>query len=278
MTAEGIKAMAVDLDGTLLHPEPEAIRVWGRSGYRYMSKTAAEFLVHISRSMPLIIATGRNAQSVHNLVKQIDDLKIAGFVMENGLVARRHLFSECGNERSEIFADAEISFQNSGAYNGFKTRFTVPECGNERSEIFADEWESVTRLLPDWERLSGYEKCAGFIFPPDADDPKRLLENALACSGKSGLIYQEDRKMFVYPEFPSKLAGIRALGFAPFIALGDECNDLEMLRAGVYSATSADAHETVKQCVREKKGYCSAFVSHAAAEDILAWTSGIICK
>ncbi|OQX10591.1 MAG: hypothetical protein BWK80_45585, partial [Desulfobacteraceae bacterium IS3] len=136
MTAEGIKAMAVDLDGTLLHPEPEAIQVRGRSGYRYMSKT--EFLVHISRSMPLIIATGRNAQSVHNLVKQIDDLKIAGFVMENGLVARRHLFSECGNERSEIFAGAKISFQNSGAYNGFKTRFTVPECKNERSEIFAD--------------------------------------------------------------------------------------------------------------------------------------------
>jgi len=252
MTAEGIKAIAVDLDGTLLHPEPEAIRVWGRSGYRYMSKIVAGFLVHISRSLPLIIATGRNAHSVHNLVKQIDELKVSGFVMENGLVARTQLFPECKTESYKMGIFAEN--QN------------------------ADKWESLASMLPDWERLTGYEECAGFVFPPDAENPKAILENALSRSGKTGFIYQEDHKIFVYPSFPSKLAGIRALGFEPFIALGDEFNDLEMLRAGVYQATSADAHEAVKKCVREKQGYCSPFAGHRAAEDILAWAGGIICS
>jgi len=83
------KVLAVDLDGTLLHPEPEAIAVWSRSRYQYMSAMAARLLEEISHQMPVAIASARNAQSVKILVDQLSQVNFCGFVTENGLVARR---------------------------------------------------------------------------------------------------------------------------------------------------------------------------------------------
>jgi len=127
-------------------------------------------------------------------------------------------------------------------------------------------------MLPGWERLSGYESCLGLIPPRSADDPKSVITDALARAGKGEhLLYQERHKIFVYPFFPSKLSGIRSLGFEPFIVLGDELNDLDMLYAASWPATLITAHEGVKGCIRERNGYCSSFASHAATEDLLRW-------
>lgn len=229
--------LAVDLDGTLLHPEPEGIPVLGRSGYRYLSNTAAELLARISRALPVVIATGRNAVSVGRLVEQLPFVHFYGFVLENGLVARTRLHNRAAGE---------------------------------------DPWAPVTCLLPHWERLTGYERCLGLIPPPSEKDPRTTLQNALSCTGKSGFLYRERHKLFVYPSTPSKLAGIRSLGCEPFIVLGDELNDLEILRAGIYPATLSTAHEEVKRCVKEKNGYCSPFCSHGAAEDLLAWVNTVL--
>ena len=94
------KVLAVDLDGTLLHPEPEAIGVWSRSRYQYMSAMAARLLEEISHQMPVAIASARNAQSVKILVDQLPRVNFCGLS-----VARRHLHPESDRSQWDIVAN-----------------------------------------------------------------------------------------------------------------------------------------------------------------------------
>lgn len=225
--------LVVDLDGTLLHPEPEAIAVPGRSSYRYLSRTAADLLAQISELIPTAIATARNAQNIKQLVNQLPNVRFCGFVTENGLVAK-------------IYLDDEPAAKS--------------------------EWNAVANLLPDWLQLTGYENCLGLIPPKSLENAETVLRNTLLQSGRDGYVYLDGHKIFVYPSIPSKLAGVRSLGFNPLIALGNDLNDLDVLSASCYTATLSTAHEQVRDVVKRKGGYCSSLVSHAATEDLLLWT------
>lgn len=233
-----MKALIVDLDGTLLHEEPAEIPVTGRSGYRYMSQKSADILAEISADIPVVIATGRNARSVGNLTEQLEQISFSGFILENGLIARTSIYRE-----------------------------------NEKKE---DEWKDLYEMLPGWERLKGYENCLGLIFPYNVKDPKAVITHALNHLGKSAHLYQENHKLFVYPFLASKLDGIQALNFEPFIVLGDEINDMDMLRAGAYPGTLASAHEDIRQFIHETGSYCSEFSSHAGTEDLLKWAETLV--
>jgi len=233
------KVLAVDLDGTLLHPEPEAIAVWGRSRYRYMSRMAAQLLEEISHQMPVAIASARNAQSVKGLVDQLPQVNFCGFVTENGLVARRHL----------------------------------------HPVAHASKWDIVANLLPDWQRITGYEQCLGLIPPTSVDNPEAILRSVLCQTGKPGYIYLDRHKIFVYPAPSSKLSGLGQLGLEPWMALGNDLNDLDMLGHSPHPATLADAHEKVKDVVKLKQGgYCSPAWSHAGTRDILLWIKTLCAR
>lgn len=227
------QVLVVDLDGTLLHPEPEAIAVPGRSSYRYLSKTAADLLGQISELIPIAIATARNAQNVKQLVNYLPNVHFGGFVTENGLVAKVHLDDEPAAKSN---------------------------------------WNTVADLLPDWLQLTGYENCLGLIPPKSLENAETVLQNTLSQIGRDGYIYLDGHKLFIYPAIPSKLAGIHSLGFNPLIGLGNDLNDLDLLSASYYTATLSTAHENVKYVVKRKGGYCSTLVSHAATEDLLSWT------
>ncbi len=232
-----MKVLVVDLDGTLLHAEPGEIPVRGRSGYRYMSKTAGNILARISETLPVVIATGRNAQSVGRLVEHLGHVRFRGFVLENGMVARKRL-------------------QGHGAGE--------------------DAWAAVMEMLPGWERLEGYENCLGVIPPLSVQDPSARMLEALSLTGKAGCLYPERHKLFVYPSFPSKLAGARSLGIEPYIALGNDLNDLDILSAASHCATLISAHEEVKRRIGDKDGYCSPLSSHAASQDLLSWVETLL--
>ncbi|MDM8515157.1 HAD hydrolase family protein [Desulfobacterales bacterium HSG16] len=232
-------ALAVDLDGTLLHPEPEAIAVKGSSGFQYMSKKAGNLLERISQKLPIIIATGRNAASISRLTQQLSDTCFAGFVMENGMVSR-----------------------------------TCAAPAHRKH----DPWQSLVQALKGWERLEEYENCLGVRVPDKIDSPLIAVKKAMAASGTTGFIYTEPKKVFIYPSVPSKLAGIRQLGFAPFIVIGDEKNDLDMIEAAFHPATLCTAHENVLKFVAQQNGYCSKKTSHAATEDMLEWAENIVNK
>ncbi|MGK7904409.1 MAG: HAD family hydrolase [Hormoscilla sp.] len=230
------KVLAVDLDGTLLHPEPEAIAVWGRSHYQYMSSMAAQLLEEISHQMPVAIASARNAQSVKRLVDQLPQVNFCGFVTENGLIARRHLHP-----------------------------------GSDGAQ-----WDTVANLLPDWLRITGYEQCLGLIPPKSVDDPEAMLRSVLSQTGKHGHIYLDRHKIYVYPTLANKLSGLEKLGLEPWMALGNDLNDLDMLGHALHPATLVDAHEKVKDMVKSKEGgYCSPAISHAGTQDILLWIQSL---
>lgn len=231
------QALVVDLDGTLLHPEPEEIAVPGRVSYRYISRESAKLLAQISQLIPTVIATARNAQNIKQLVKQIPDAHFCGFVSENGLVAKIYL---------------------------------------DEKPVATSNWNAITDLLPNWLQLTGYENCLGLIPPESLENPDILLQNILGKNKISGYVYLDGHKVFIYPSIPSKLKGIRFLKFIPLIALGNDLNDLDMLNASPYTATLSTAHEEVKEVVNRKGGYCSSLVSHAATEELLLWTYELV--
>lgn len=232
------KALVVDLDGTLLHPEPAAIAVWGRSGYRYMSGETAALLARLARTLPVVIATGRNGQSVARLTQALFDLPFAGFVLENGLVARDR-----------------------------------PECGARPEPC----WDRLYERLDGWERLRGYERCLGLIYPPELSDPQAVVAEHLDRIGLARChLYQERHKLFVYRKVPCKYQGLAALNLDPFIALGDGTNDLTLLEQSAHPMTLCAAHPRVRELVAARQGYCSRRTGHAGAKALLHQAERVI--
>ncbi len=224
--------LSVDLDGTLLHSEPEVIPVRGKSGFRYLSERAAQLLIKISRIMPVVIATGRNALSVKKLTVQLPDVRFGGFVLENGFVVKRSL-------------DSESRLEN--------------------------KWDFMIDLLPDWERLPGYENCIGLIPPENRKNPGNIVRQILQETGKTGYVHSEPRKIFIYPGTPNKMSGLHRLRVHPYATMGNDLNDLQMMKDSSCPVTLSAACIPIKNIVKEKNGYCSALSSHAATEDMLAW-------
>ena len=231
--------LAVDLDGTLLHPEPEALAVWGRTRYQYLSRTAANKLAEINRVLPVVIATARHAKTVKNLVEQLPAIDFFGFVLENGLVVKNNL--------SEPF----IANVNWDAMRRHLLR-------------------QLAHWLPDWSIIPGYENCVGLIPPSSLQHPEVILQQILANFEIQGHVYVDGHKLFVYPTTPSKLLGLSALKCFPLLAMGNDWNDLDMLSASLYPLSPSNAHIKVKALINANQGYCSPFVSHAATEDLLA--------
>jgi hydroxymethylpyrimidine pyrophosphatase-like HAD family hydrolase len=226
------RAVIVDLDGTLLHREPAHFQVKGKSGSTYLSKKSAELLFAISRITPLVIATGRNALSVEKLTEQIDEISFLGFILENGFVVRELLKN-----------DKQIEAK----------------------------WCSILELIPDWEPLPGYENCLGLIPPQKMSKPKEYIQKLLKTTGEKGYVWSEHRKIFIYPQSPDKTIGLSSLNVFPFIALGDEINDTQLLSMSSYPVTLQDSCKQIQAIVQKKKGYCSMLSSHLATEDMLAW-------
>lgn len=233
-----MNALVIDLDGTMLHQEVEAIKVRGRSGYTYFSGRAAEILSQISCRMPIVIATARNNNSVSGLVRQLPEVEFAGFVMENGLVSRTTLEAE-------------------------------PSCD--------PVWDQVATAFPDWERLPYYEQCFGAIVPESArNNARKKLNSVLEKLEIKGYVYTERHKIFASRSAPDKLAGLRRLSIEPYIVLGNDWNDLEIMKDGSYTAVLADAAPILQQLVCRNRGYKSPWKSHWGTIDVLLWAAKIV--
>ncbi len=227
-------AVVCDLDGTLLYPEKEAIAVNGRSGVSFMARDTALLLARISRLVPLVIATGRNAVSTQRLVKELPRVHFAGFVLENGFTVKKNIF-------------ASIHYRK--------------------------KWENIASLFPSWERLRFYENCVGFI-PPDAEreTAAESATRLLQATGFNVHVCREHKKIFIYPGRVDKMRGIAMLGVEPYIAMGDAINDLQMLAESFCPVTRQQSIEPLKAIVAQKNGFCSSLHSHGAACDMLEFT------
>ncbi len=226
-----INALVCDLDGTLLFPYKEAISVKGRSAVSFLGKDTALLLAKISQIFPLVIATGRNAVSTGRLVKQLPDVVFSGFVLENGFVVKQNI---------------------NDTVRG------------------STKWDKIAQFFPNWERLEFYENCAGFI-PPPPQRPmaKEKAEIILKENGYSDLVYRENKKIFIYPGTVDKMRGLSILGIHPYIAMGDQINDLQMIQKSTWPVIPDSGVAELKTIVKQKKGFCSMYTFHDASREML---------
>jgi hydroxymethylpyrimidine pyrophosphatase-like HAD family hydrolase len=232
------KAVAVDLDGTLVHTVPGEYVMPGRSRDCYVSRNTVILLSRISQQIPTFITTGRNAPSVRKLTDQIPEVHFAGFVLENGFVVKKDIKAPDPQKKKWKFADK------------------VPQ---------------------NWELISGYERSAGFILPKEQNmqnDPEELVRNLLQETQEQGYICFQYPKIFVYPQKPDKMQGLAEFNVHPHIALGNDVNDTQLMQACIHPVTLQTPHSSIRELVKRKYGYCSSFTEHAAAEDMLHWACG----
>lgn len=225
-----IMAVAVDLDGTLVHTAPGEYTIPGRSRDCYVSQKTIALLAKMSRQIPTFITTGRNAPSVYKLTHQIPEVAFAGFVLENGFVVKKDIKTPDPRKKNWKFAD---------------------------------------KVPPDWKNIPGYERAVGFILPEEQKDPEGLVRRLLQDTGEEGYVCFQHPKIFVYPGEPDKMRGLSCFNVHPYIVLGNDINDIQLFKQSTHPITLQTAHRTIREIVKKKNGYCSPFVHHAGAEDML---------
>ncbi len=226
------KALAVDLDGTILHTEPESYVIKGRSRDCYLSQRTVELLEAISQLIPIFITTGRNAPSVAKITSQLTKVRFAGFVLENGFVVKTDL------------------------------KYPYPQ---------PKKWHFADQVPPAWKPIPGYECSVGFILPDSQENPQQIVQQLMKESKEEGYICFQPQKIFVYPQQPNKMLGLARFEVEPYIALGNDFNDIQLFQGSSHPVTLAAACPEIKTIAKEKAGYCSPFATHAAAEDMLSW-------
>ncbi len=301
-----INAVVCDLDGTLLYPRKEAIAVKGRTGISFLGKDAASLLAKISRVFPLVIATGRNAVSTARLVKQLPDVVFSGFVLENGFVVKQNIYDTVSYDTAGYdaagydtagydAADYDTADYDAVGYDavgydaagydavGYDAAdydaAGYDAAGYDAADYDAvgydvinynTKWEKIAQFFPDWERLPFYENCTGFI-PPSTqmDNAKKTAEIILKENGYNDLVYKENKKIFIYPGIVNKMRGLSILGVHPYIAMGDQINDIQMIQESSWPVVPDSGVAELKTIVKQKKGFCSLLTSHEAAHEML---------
>ncbi|MBF0468859.1 MAG: HAD hydrolase family protein [Desulfamplus sp.] len=271
-SSSSYNALVCDLDGTLLHAEQEAIAVPGRTRASFLSADAALLLAKISRIFPVVIATGRNAMSVHKLVSQLPDVEFSGFVLENGFVVKHGIYASNNSSSASDISDSDIDDSKIA-----QNRIDDSEHSGDKNS-FA-EWDKIAALFPDWERLPFYENCVGFIFSSgqtdsplnqvDIDSMAQYAEIILMENGYNHPVYKEKRKIFIYPGHVDKTRGLAFLGVHPYIAMGDGSNDLQMMEQSTLPVMPDSGVNELKEIVMQKKGFCSMQSSHRASFEML---------
>ena len=261
-----INAVVCDLDGTLLYPRKEAIAVKGRTGISFLSKDAASLLAKISRVFPLVIATGRNAVSTARLVKQLPDVVFSGFVLENGFVVKQNIYDTVSYDT----AGYDAAGYDTAGYDAADYDTADYDAVGYDVINYNTKWEKIAQFFPDWERLPFYENCTGFI-PPSTqmDNAKKTAEIILKENGYNDLVYKENKKIFIYPGIVNKMRGLSILGVHPYIAMGDQINDIQMIQESTWPVVPNSGVAELKTIVKQKKGFCSLLTSHEAAHEML---------
>ena len=96
-----------------------------------------------------------------------------------------------------------------------------------------------------------------------------MAKDLLKKMGYNDIVIREKKKIFIYPGDMDKMRGLANLNVHPYIAMGDEINDIQMLRASTFSVTSCSGVDELKHIVKYKNGFCSMKNSHEAAAEML---------
>ncbi len=229
----------LDLDGTIVFPEPAEIPIPGRSRATYLSAATADLLRQIGELSQLYIATARSAASVKRLVSSLPEVAFAGFVLECGLVQRSRIAAQSTASREQLALTSHLKF-----------------------------------ALPDWEHVEGYEQMVCCIAPRSIPNPLEELKCCIqrSATAQAWLFHQERHKSFAYPAALCKVAGLQRLGVEQLdFAAGDDFRyDGSLLDRASYSLTLSSADPELIQQVTARAGFVTTESGHVGAVELLS--------
>ncbi len=230
--------VVLDLDGTIVFPDPAEITIPGRSRATYLAASTAVLLESISKRCNLYVATARNAVSIAAMVRSLPAVRFAGFIVECGLVWRTNIH------------DPPI-------HSPVRYRF----------------YENLIQSLPQWEFVDGYEQMICCIAPEHISHPADHAATIVTSFSPSvpWLVHQERLKTFFYPKQLCKVTGLANLGVGKVdFAGGDDFRyDYGLLAAASYPLALPSADEAIVQLVRARRGFVATSTVHAGATEML---------
>ena len=246
--------VALDLDGTLIHPERAEIAIPGRTRCNYLSSRVAEGLVRLSEVADVFVASARNAPSVYGFVSRVPGFRPVGFVCECGFVAT---------------SDLEHGFVGDSWER------------SDQRELLARD---LSANLANWTWIKGYQRLIAGVPPQCESDPQTRVRAVLNAGDEFGhwQVVQERRKTFLYPGRPCKWSGLKTLGLEQLdIAAGDDpVYDATMLQAARIPLTIGPSNSTMCEMIR-RCGGISISTEHRSvhqASEALLNTLVLLCK
>jgi hypothetical protein len=228
-----------DLDGTIVFPEASEIVIPGRSRPTFLSASVAKQLAIIGRRCNLYIATARHAVNVKRLVEQLVDVRFAGFALE------------CG----------------------FDSRCQLHESPPDTDPALAHLAGILARELVGWQRVKDFQNVLCLIAPVNCLKPLEQIKQVLhayECE-PNWQVHQERRKIFLFPQMPCKVMGMKAIGVETIdIAAGDDWYyDRSLLSIAETPYTLASSDFRLRALVESRSGTVIPGIGHVAAEQML---------
>ena len=148
--------------------------------------------------------------------------------------------------------------------------------------------DDLLRVAPNWQVVPNYRQLVCCIPVDDSKLHSSDLRNGMSGSCESDheflqrflkdyehshqwRIIQERHKFFMYPSYPDKLGGVRALGVVQLdVCAGDDCQyDQALLEQSCFPLTVRSAPAALRRVVTERNGVVIDCEGHLAAVALL---------
>ena len=246
-------ACVLDLDGTLNHasPTPGGLPIRGRTTRSFLSDENLVRLVRLSRKIDIIVATGRSRHTVIDFKAGFDraGVRVAGWILEHGAVV-----CDCPEWTRTVLAGVDTA----------QVRRALGRVIRERGlpiddACYVDSHDHTLLLSGNGALLAEhFIACAADVL---GDDFRSIVGR---------------RKISIIPKRADKWAAFQAnfgATHVPAFAVGDQPDDLTLLRHAAVPLTHAGADPLVRRYVCSRKGYVAGSGGHpgtAACLDAVA--------
>lgn len=244
-----------DLNGTLVHDFPSLNSTKLPNENRYLAdETVSEMKKLVEKGAKFVLVTGKRTSNYLGLADMIPH---SYAIVEHGCL----VFNEkkVDSEWDEI------------------VRPIVGRLGSKKGLI----WDCEKQLLREGFRTDSGGRLATFRVYIDkpanlTEQEKVMIEKKVKKEwGGFGIVTTRNHEMLdVLPAVGGKANAIKylikkKLDAASIIAIGDDPNDLGMMKLAKFTACPGNAKPEVKRFVNEKGGYVSKFAGHEGTVDVL---------
>lgn len=258
---------AFDLDGTIVHSDPET----GRA----IPEVLRNQILKLAKKSHIVVVTGRRYRSAQTILEELPVIEF--FVCHNGLTvcnARGELLHKAGmpmpDAQSVISRMREVELEPILVLDGrWEALDFVVESKDENSlgvgallsrdhvgvKIVSDFDEFMSHELPGEHLLEVASLAPNSVLQSAREKMKNKLPQNFRAVIVGNCSYDRMSVMEVFRKDFSKWSGLeslkKTLGAKSVIAFGDDENDLEMLLMADHSVAMGHAPEKVKSSAKE---------------------------